>query len=214
MSIASLCPEYMKELENHGHPEYWEIATYGQHVTVECIRCGEVLLQLTPEEEETNDKNDVIDQDIALLTEEICPELTQIFHNIRRGQNTLFLGKVGYVSIICRLTNLLSEMNDVLKKEVEQIYQSLGKTRSHKRPFRVPHYSIGVNAMRGTVEKGKIKYGELSLAHGGILFLDEFTEFSPEVLSCIQLPMSKKTVSFYEDDTLTNLPANFILVGS
>lgn len=212
MSIASLSPEHMKELEAHGHQEYWEVATYGQHVTLECVRCGQVLLELTPEVETPDEPVKEIDPDISLLTEEICPELTQVFQNIRRGQSTLFLGKIGVVSIVHRLTKLLPEMNNEQKEKVKKIHQSIGTTNHNKRPFRAPHYSIGPKAMKGTVEKGIIKYGEMSLAHEGVLFLDDFTKFSPEVLATLQTFLYQKKVSFYGDD-ICSMPANFLLIG-
>ena len=55
MSIAALDLKYLKALRKHGHPTYWEIATYGKgcrqkSVTVECTKCGMVLLTLVHKE--------------------------------------------------------------------------------------------------------------------------------------------------------------------
>lgn len=47
MAIASISIEGMQALENHGHPDFWEIAFYRREsVTVECTKCGEVLVEL------------------------------------------------------------------------------------------------------------------------------------------------------------------------
>jgi hypothetical protein len=62
MAIGHITPEALRRMRQHGHPDYWEVAYYGdtQHpdnVTVECTKCGEVLVELVnpSQEEETND---------------------------------------------------------------------------------------------------------------------------------------------------------------
>lgn len=64
MSIASISPEGMKALEEHGHPDYWEIAYYGcdDSVTVECTRCGIVLVELV---NTGVDEDDVLPEDLG-----------------------------------------------------------------------------------------------------------------------------------------------------
>jgi hypothetical protein len=59
MAIGHLTPEALRRMREHGHPDFWEIASYagGESITVECTKCGEVLVELVnpSQEEETND---------------------------------------------------------------------------------------------------------------------------------------------------------------
>lgn len=54
MAIAHLSAEDIKKMKEHGHPDYWEVATYGGDVSVvvDCTKCGEVLVELVRPEEE------------------------------------------------------------------------------------------------------------------------------------------------------------------
>jgi magnesium chelatase family protein len=80
------------------------------------------------------------------------------------------------------------------------------------RPFRAPHHTI---SQAGLVGGGSIpKPGEVTLAHNGVLFLDELTEFGGKTLEVLRQPIEDKIVTISRAHGTLTFPANFILVGA
>jgi magnesium chelatase family protein len=81
-----------------------------------------------------------------------------------------------------------------------------------RRPFRAPHHTI---SDAGLVGGGRIpRPGEVSLAHGGVLFLDELPEFRRNALEALRQPMEEGSVTITRSMTATCFPAHFMLVAS
>ena len=80
-------------------------------------------------------------------------------------------------------------------------------------PFRAPHHSASMIAMVGG-GSGVVRPGEVSLAHGGVLFLDEVGEFAPSVLDALRQPLESGEIRLARSGASITLPARFLLVGA
>jgi magnesium chelatase family protein len=81
------------------------------------------------------------------------------------------------------------------------------------RPFRAPHHTISDAALVGG-GMNKIRPGEISLAHHGVLFLDELPEFARNVLEVLRQPLEEKNITISRTKQTIEYPANFMLVCS
>lgn len=114
------------------------------------------------------------------------------------------------------LPQILPPMNFEESLEVSKIYSISGLLKSDrlvdKRAFRAPHHTISEAAMVGG---SKIpKPGEVSLAHNGVLFLDEFTEYKKSVLEALRQPLSDGAVTISRASATYTYPARFMLVAA
>jgi magnesium chelatase family protein len=132
------------------------------------------------------------------------------------GHNILFIGPpgVGKSMLAARLPGLLPEPTEGEALEIARI-QSLVKPFAPARgfrPFRCPHHSATTAALVGG--GSPVRPGEVSLAHGGVLFLDELAEFPRESLEALRQPLEEGAVTVSRLNDAAEFPARFQLVGA
>ncbi|HWS23317.1 MAG TPA: YifB family Mg chelatase-like AAA ATPase [Anaerolineales bacterium] len=135
------------------------------------------------------------------------------------GHNILMVGSPGSgKTLMARaLPGILPDLSIEEALDVTRIYSVAdmlpnGSPLVRKRPFRSPHHTIS-NA--GLVGGGQIPHpGEISLAHRGVLFLDEFPEFGARVLEVLRQPMEDKVVTISRAQGTLTFLANFQLVAA
>ena len=116
----------------------------------------------------------------------------------------------GKTMIAQRIPGILPPLTREEQLEVMSIYSIAGKPLTKMRPFQAPHHTISPQALAGG---GRIpKPGVLSLAHRGILFLDEMPEFSANVLEVLRQPLEEKKVQIARTQGVYRYPADFMLV--
>lgn len=115
-----------------------------------------------------------------------------------------------------RLPTILPDLTFEESLEITKIHSISGilndESLISKRPFRYPHHTITETALVGG---GRIpKPGEASLAHLGVLFLDELLEFNRKTLEVLRIPMEDRKINISRVGINISYPCNFMLIGS
>mgnify|MGYP001049806317 CR=1 FL=1 len=134
------------------------------------------------------------------------------------GHNCLMIGSPGSgkTMLAQRISSILPDMNFEESLEVTKIHSIAGMTKNSqiitKRPFRSPHHTASKVALVGGGKEAKP--GEISLAHRGILFLDELPEFNKNTLEVLRVPLEDRKVLISRANKNYEYPANFMLIAS
>ena len=134
------------------------------------------------------------------------------------GHNCIMIGSPGSGKTMMakRLVTILPELTLEEKMEITKIHSISGELRKDglvtNRPFRMPHHTVPIGTMIGG---GRIPQpGEISLAHYGVLFLDELTEFNRNILESLREPLENREIIINRLSGNYRYPCNFMFVAS
>ncbi len=135
------------------------------------------------------------------------------------GHNVLMIGSpgTGKTMLAQRLPTILPPLNPAESLETTRIYSAMGRLPADQpllsvRPFRTPHHTISDAGMVGGGSPPAP--GEISLAHHGVLFLDELPEFNRRSLEVLRQPLEEGKVTISRALNSSTFPADFVLVAA
>lgn len=135
------------------------------------------------------------------------------------GHHLLMVGPPGggKTMLAQRLAGLLPDLDDDQALETTRIYSASGLSLPggliRRPPLRTPHHGLSSVALIGG-GAGRVRPGEISLAHGGILFLDELGEFAASALDSLRQPLEEGAIRLSRVESRITVPARFQLVAA
>lgn len=135
------------------------------------------------------------------------------------GHNLLMIGPPGSGKTFSakHLPSILPDMSFDERVEVTKIYSVTGQLESgklvSKRPFRSPHHTSSEVALIGGGHSVP-KPGEITMAHRGVLFLDEFPEYQKNVIESLREPLENKEINVARAQATVKYPSDFILIAA
>ena len=214
-----ICPEKnAKELENI--PGLKVASVNNLSDAVYAIQNPEMFKTIEPQKKVSNEVqfDESIKKEDVSVPENIYKTLRAIEVAIAGKHNLLITGAPGCGKTMA-IQNLVPYLTPLLTDEesnsVNRIYSLAGLSNlsnvfNKKAPFRMPHQTASIEGICG----GGItcRPGEISLAHNGVLFLDEAAEFKSSVLQMLRVPLESQTITLSRAGRSTIYPANFQLM--
>ena len=158
------------------------------------------------------DFSEIIGQEAAKRAAEVA---------VSGGHNLILIGPPGggKSSIAKAITGILPPMSLDESLVTSKIYSVSGLVSRdagliRRRPFRAPHYSASLAAIIGGGNGGNIVPGEISLAHNGVLFADEFAQIPKSVTEALRAPMEDRKVVVSRLRGKIEYPASFMLIAA
>ena len=170
----------------------------------------------TPENSRIYDGEDLNDKDFADISgQENAKRAVVIAAAGRHGLLMVGNPGCGKTMIAGRMAGIMPAMTDREMLETAIVRSVAGRGSDsirlrYKRPFRAPHHTIG---RAGLVGGGAYPVpGEITLAHNGVLFLDEICEFNKEVIESLRIPLEEKKITHFRKGEAFTFPCNFQVV--
>jgi magnesium chelatase family protein len=164
-----------------------------------------------PEDPVTGDLADVLGQPVARRALEAAAA---------GGHHLLLVGPpgAGKTLLATRLAGLLPDLDTPMARDVTRVHSAAGEFRGgvglvSRPPFRAPHHGVSAVALIGGGTTA-MRPGEIGLAHGGVLFLDELGEFPAAVLDALRQPLEDGIVRVSRSRGSITYPAQFLLVAA
>jgi magnesium chelatase family protein len=136
------------------------------------------------------------------------------------GHHLLFVGPpgAGKTMLAQRLPGLLPDLDDATALETTMVHSAAGLRLGrpgliHRPPFRAPHHTSSMVSIVGGGSSA-VRPGEISLGHGGVLFMDELGEFPPSVLDALRQPLEEGVIRIARAHASASMPARFQMVAA